>query len=64
MTSYFNFRRECIKSFLSLGLSKYNQEVYERIMTCFSQLPIACLLNGKFFCVHGGISPDLKTVKE
>ena len=56
MTSYFNFRSEC--------LSKYNQMLYDRVMDTFDKLPVACLLNGKFFCVHGGISPDLVSLQE
>lgn len=45
-----------------VGLSKYSQDLYDRVIACFNLMPIACLLNGKFFCVHGGISPELKTV--
>jgi len=48
----------------NLGLSKYNQDIYERFTAFFNLLPVACLLNGKFFCVHGGISPDLTTLDE
>jgi serine/threonine-protein phosphatase 2B catalytic subunit len=46
------------------GLYKYNQMLYERVMETFDKLPIACILNGKFFCVHGGISPDLITLAD
>lgn len=38
--------------------------VYERVMEAFDKLPIACILNGKFFCVHGGISPDLNNLED
>jgi hypothetical protein len=43
-------------------LSKYGQEAYDLTMEMFDQIPLACLLNNKFLCVHGGISHDLKTV--
>jgi diadenosine tetraphosphatase ApaH/serine/threonine PP2A family protein phosphatase len=39
-----------------LGLSKYNQEIYNLIMDMFDSLPLACILNGKILCLHGGIS--------
>lgn len=55
MTSFFNFRTEC--------LYKYDQETYELFMETFDALPISCLVNGKFLALHGGISPDLKTVR-
>jgi serine/threonine-protein phosphatase 2B catalytic subunit len=33
-------------------------------MDSFDKFPIACIVNGKFLSVHGGISPELKTVRE
>ncbi len=32
------------------------------IMNMFDCLPLSCLINGRFLCVHGGISNDLKAV--
>ena len=54
MTAFFNFRAEV--------LYKYDQEVYDIIMESFDALPLSCLVNGKFLALHGGISPNLKTV--
>lgn len=51
VTSYFNFKQECEV--------KYDIEIYEQFMEAFDCLPIACLINDKFFIVHGGISPEL-----
>lgn len=31
-------------------------------MDSFDLIPLACIVNGKFIAVHGGISPELKTV--
>ena len=31
-------------------------------MDAFDCLPIACVINEKYFCVHGGITDKLRTV--
>jgi serine/threonine-protein phosphatase 2B catalytic subunit len=36
--------------------------MYDSIMELFDSIPLSCLINGKFLCVHGGISADLKSV--
>ena len=56
MTNYFNFRQECN--------AKYDQDIYKRIMEVFDCLPISAIINGKFLSMHGGISPELKSVKD
>jgi len=53
------------QSFLSFaGLHKYSEYVYEACLRSFCQLPVAALVDGKFFCVHGGISPQLVTLND
>ena len=59
MTAFFNFRTECI--------IKYDEEVYDIFMSAFDVLPLAAIINNKFFAVHGGISPncvDLKSIND
>ena len=51
MTISYNFMKETV--------DKYNQDIYERFMGAFDCLPLACIVNKKFFCVHGGISEKL-----
>jgi serine/threonine-protein phosphatase 2B catalytic subunit len=54
MTSFFNFKQECE--------FKYDEQIYDEFMKSFDALPISCLVNDKFLAVHGGISPELKSV--
>lgn len=56
LTSYFTFKSEC--------LHKYSLKVYESCCQSFNTLPLAAVMNGQYFCVHGGISPELQTVED
>ena len=56
MTSFFNFRDECE--------CKYDLTVYNAFMEAFDALPLACVINGKFLAIHGGLSPDLVSLKQ
>lgn len=54
MTEHFTFRKETIE--------KYDEEVYNLLMDSFDSMPLGCLVNEKYLCMHGGISPELKKV--
>lgn len=46
-------------------LSKYgNSNVWNYYNDLFDYLPLGCLINGKIFCTHGGLSPMLDTLDD
>lgn len=54
MAKQYGFRQECCR--------RLNKKCYQKFLECFKQLSIACVVNNKIFCVHGGIAPDLKNI--
>lgn len=43
-------------------MHKHDLQIYEAFMQSFDCLPLCAIVNEQFFCVHGGISPEIKTV--
>ncbi|KNZ76531.1 Serine/threonine-protein phosphatase 2B catalytic subunit [Termitomyces sp. J132] len=56
LTEYFTFKREC--------LHKYSERLYEACIQSFCALPVTAMVDGRFFCVHGGISPELIKISD
>lgn len=56
LTSHFTFKGEVEY--------KYSRRVYEGCGAAFDALPLAAIVNRQLFCVHGGISPDLKLLSD
>uniref|UniRef100_A0A2C9LTV8 Serine/threonine specific protein phosphatases domain-containing protein n=2 Tax=Biomphalaria glabrata TaxID=6526 RepID=A0A2C9LTV8_BIOGL len=50
------FKQEC--------LTKYCKLAFYWIMDAFDSLPLAAVVNGNVFCVHGGISSRLKSMQD
>ncbi|KAK8891551.1 hypothetical protein M9Y10_028764 [Tritrichomonas musculus] len=69
VTSVYGFKRDCSRRFGPSMYSDYNipgiaNKVYRKFMKCFMHLPYAAVINDAYFCVHGGISPYLKSLKD
>ena len=58
-SGYFGFKREC--------QAKYGLAVFNKCCDAFQAMPLACTVTtavGKFFCVHGGISPNVTSLHQ
>jgi len=42
---------------------RYNLRIWKIFSDCFNWLPISSIVNSKILCMHGGLSPDLKELK-
>lgn len=56
LTEYFTFKNEC--------LHKYSESFYEECITSFNSLPLVAIMNKQFFCVHGGLLPELRCMED
>ena len=56
MTENFTFREEVI--------SRYDNDTYNLFMELFDNMPISAIVDGKYFAMHGGISPDLVKIDQ
>ena len=56
MSEHFTFREEV--------LEKYDQEVYDHITSAFDTMPLVAVVNEEYLCMHGGVSPNMKSLEE
>ena len=51
--------------FYDEALNKYgNANVWKYFCDVFDYLPLAAIIEGKILCLHGGLSPDIKTIDQ
>ena len=43
---------------------RYNIRLWKTFNDCFNCLPVTAIINGKIFCCHGGLSPDLQSMEQ
>lgn len=54
---HFGFRDEVVSRYGS-------EEVWQIYTSTFNSIPLAALVGGKILCVHGGLSPSIKTIAD
>ncbi|KAI5185271.1 serine/threonine-protein phosphatase PP1 catalytic subunit [Nematocida homosporus] len=43
---------------------RYTYKIWKRFTETFNCMPVAALVDGKIFCMHGGLSPDLQSFNQ
>eukprot|EP00475_Leptophrys_vorax_P005490 TRINITY_DN13310_c0_g1_i1.p1 TRINITY_DN13310_c0_g1~~TRINITY_DN13310_c0_g1_i1.p1 ORF type:complete len:322 (+),score=46.07 TRINITY_DN13310_c0_g1_i1:228-1193(+) len=43
---------------------RYNIRLWKTFTECFNCLPVAALIDEKILCMHGGLSPDLRSLEQ
>ena len=57
ITQLYGFYDECVQ--------KYgNTNVWKSFTELFNLLPLAAIVDSKIFCLHGGLSPEIKTIDQ
>lgn len=56
INEYYGFKQQV--------LAAYDEEIYDLFNETFAWLPLGAVLNEKYFLVHGGLSPSLRTIMQ
>jgi protein phosphatase len=59
MNSLYGFKTDVLTLYADFG-----QEIYAQINNCFQFLPLAAVVGGEIFCVHGGISCQVTSFRQ
>jgi serine/threonine-protein phosphatase PP1 catalytic subunit len=46
------------------GKRRYNVKLWKAFTDCFNCMPVAAIIEEKIFAMHGGLSPDLQSMKQ
>jgi serine/threonine-protein phosphatase 4 catalytic subunit len=57
ITQVYGFYDECLKKYGTLNVWQWCTEI-------FDYLSLAAVIEGRIFCVHGGLSPEISTIDE
>ena len=57
ITQVYGFYEECVRKYGNPNPWKYCTEVMDYLNLC-------AVIDGKVFCVHGGLSPDIRTIDQ
>ena len=60
-SNMYGLHSECFKKYSNKDEA---QEIFNMINELFDLLQLAAIVDNKYFCVHGGLSPDLKKIEE
>ncbi|KAI6202901.1 hypothetical protein M3Y94_00494400 [Aphelenchoides besseyi] len=61
--SSYGFYDECINRFMETEDSK-GEQIWQKFIEVFNWLPLAALINKSILCMHGGISPHLRSLSD
>jgi len=43
---------------------RYNLKIWKAFNDCFNCLPLGAIIEDKILCIHGGLSPDLRSLEQ